>query len=119
MWKILSASCAGTSHQRSGQPCQDYAVACSLSGTTEVVLVAACADGAGSARYGEIGSRLACLKFTAEVSTELQTGLRVREISRDHVVRWHRATLQELETEAEVRRTAARELACTLLLTVI
>ena len=54
-WKVASASVVGTSHQKAGLPCQD-------SNHYRVVgdfLVAAVADGAGSAKLSQEGSALA------------------------------------------------------------
>ena len=54
-WKVVSASVVGTSHQKTGLPCQD-------SNYYRIVgdfLVAAVADGAGSAKLSQEGSALA------------------------------------------------------------
>jgi hypothetical protein len=119
MWKFLYASSTGTSHQKIGQPCQDSALARSLVINDETVLVAACADGAGSAKFSEIGSRLACETASRRISERLESGLSVDLIDKDEVLGWHRDVFQVLETEARARSVEARELACTLLLAVI
>jgi hypothetical protein len=54
-WKAILRSSIGTSHQQREMLCQDY-------GNYEIfdqVLVAAIADGAGSAKYADIGAKLA------------------------------------------------------------
>ncbi len=56
MWRVLGASAIGTSHFRQGTPCQD------AHGTAQVspeVLIAAVADGLGSAPNSAEGARLA------------------------------------------------------------
>ncbi len=60
-WKIAAASVVGTGHIRSGQPCQDSTQFryLPISGAPPDTLVAAVADGAGSAPYSDQGSRLA------------------------------------------------------------
>jgi len=55
-WRVLGASVQGSSHQQSGQPCQDAHSWHVLPGG---ILVAAVADGAGSAPLSEIGARTA------------------------------------------------------------
>lgn len=55
-WKVCAASVRGLSHENSGQVCQDTSRFQVLIGD---VLVAAIADGAGSADYGDIGSDIA------------------------------------------------------------
>lgn len=55
-WKIIGASVRGPDHEDNGLPCQDaFGHA-----TTDRRLVAAVADGAGSARFSDHGSRLLC-----------------------------------------------------------
>ena len=55
-WRVAAASTCGVSHERKGQPCQDaHAYEILPDGT----LIAAVADGAGSAARSEIGSALA------------------------------------------------------------
>lgn len=55
-WRVISASVAGSSHEKLGLPCQDaHKWAILESGA----LVAAVADGAGSAVLAEVGSTLA------------------------------------------------------------
>ncbi len=57
-WQVTSASAQGSSHVKSGQPCQDsvrYRTYRAL-GTPRDTLVAAVADGAGSAPYGGSGA---------------------------------------------------------------
>ena len=56
-WHVLSASVRGTSHIRAGLPCQDSVY--SRADLPGGALVAAVADGAGSAPLSDIGSSLA------------------------------------------------------------
>ena len=65
-WKAIARSAIGTSHQKQEMPCQDY-------GSYKIiddVIIGAVADGAGSAKYAEIGAKLAVETvleaFTAE-----------------------------------------------------
>jgi serine/threonine protein phosphatase PrpC len=52
-WRVAAASVCGTSHAKIGKPCQDtYRWAVLPEGT----LVAAVADGAGSAAHAEVGA---------------------------------------------------------------
>jgi hypothetical protein len=55
-WRLLAASTAGTSHLRRGIPCQDAHQVLSLANGG---FVAAAADGAGSAKHSDRGSRIA------------------------------------------------------------
>ncbi len=60
-WKIAAASVVGTGHLRTGQPCQDSTQfrGLPIPGAPADTLIAAAADGAGSAPHGDRGSRLA------------------------------------------------------------
>ena len=62
-WRIVAASVAGASHEADGTPCQDAFAVRLLPGD---MLLAAVADGAGSAEAAEVGARLA-------VATALET----------------------------------------------
>ncbi len=55
-WKVVSASVAGSSHEKNGIPCQDAHAWRTLPGG---LFIAAAADGAGSARRSQEGSALA------------------------------------------------------------
>jgi len=54
MWKVITRSVIGTSHQQLNLPCQDYGRYLLLEGN---ILIGAVADGAGSAKYAEIGAK--------------------------------------------------------------
>lgn len=67
-WRVVGASVQGQSHRRSGQPCQD-AHRWQESGE---LLIAAVADGAGSAACAEIGSALATQAAVTKAASLLQ-----------------------------------------------
>lgn len=56
MWRFAAAQATGTSHLRTGSPCQDR-LACSVLANGS--LVAAVSDGAGSAPRSEVGAEIA------------------------------------------------------------
>ena len=110
MWKIATATATGTSHLRGNMPCQDR-LAVALTG--DGWLIAAVADGAGSASLAEVGAELAvrcAMDFTVEAiaggAEELVGVLRsAAECARSKIL-----------DEAAERAIPARELASTLLL---
>ncbi|MTJ10525.1 PP2C family serine/threonine-protein phosphatase [Anabaena sp. UHCC 0204] len=70
-WKAIARSATGTSHQEQTIPCQD----CGHYRIFNDVIVGAVADGAGSAKYSQIGSELAvktALKYLSRISEYLQ-----------------------------------------------
>lgn len=120
VWKVSRASVTGTSHRRTGLPCQDS------SGHSVVgeALIAAVADGAGSASMSDVGSSLAA-------ETSIRAVQRLLDESHDHSPHpTHETCLKrvvtgavedarrELHEEAERLDVDVRELATTLLLAV-
>lgn len=51
-WKAIARSATGTSHLKQQMPCQDYGSYKILNN----VMVGAVADGAGSAKYADVGA---------------------------------------------------------------
>ena len=119
-WMVCAASVAGTSHLSSGLPCQDS----SKYRVSHGILIAAVADGAGSAAMSDVGSLLA-------VETSVRTAERLVQESHDHsphpihetclkrvVTHAAEEALSELHAEAQRRDIEVRQLATTLLLAV-
>jgi hypothetical protein len=109
MWKLVYGSATGTSHLRSGQPCQDYCAG-SVAGST---LVAACADGAGSAELSHLGSKVA-VEFFMENAAELESAP-----TREQIESWVEAARTRVLELAASNDSTPRELACTLLAAII
>jgi hypothetical protein len=114
-WKVLYGSVAGTSHERRGEPCQDYALTRLCQSDGGPILVAACADGAGSARHAELGAKFACLGMVRAAAAALEGGLPLEEVDRQWVLRWHEEVRGRLSLEACLGNLPSREFACTLL----
>lgn len=113
-WQVVSVSVAGTSHEKRGQPCQDAHHWKILPGG---ILVAAVADGAGSANLGEVGAQVA-------VGAAVETISEQKPLSGDDVGWQHklvdalRAARTAVVAESAVRAVEMRELAATLILVV-
>jgi hypothetical protein len=119
MWKILNESVEGTSHRRSGAPCQDASFCTPFSFPGDEGIILACADGAGSASASEIGSRLACLEIVRLVHKFLECAPNgVTDITRETVADWFSEIHTAIAAEAQKRELAPRDLACTLLVAV-
>jgi len=119
MWRLLQQSLEGTSHRRSGTPCQDSCAATVTCPGQECFLVVACADGAGSAVLSQEGSALACRRFV-EVACEALAREGAEAVRNPEVIRgWYRRVRQSVEEEAARREVSPRELACTLLTAVV
>lgn len=114
-WRHAHASVMGSSHHRSGAPCQDASTCALVRRPDEAFLVAAVADGAGSARHSQVGARLACHLLIEELEGFLAGG-DGPEALEPAFVRGLLGRLR-LRVARSARRLAVRprELACTLL----
>jgi len=115
-WRYIAASVIGTSHEKVGGACQD-ANDCQLyllpSG--ERVLIAAAADGAGSAPCGGEGAATACSVFVGLANDHLDAGQSVDQISLETAQSWITSIQDSLEQQAESVSRERRDFACTLL----
>ena len=115
-WRYAFASSVGTSHEKTGVPCQD-ATECRLlsSGKDGEVLAVLAADGAGSARFAEQGSSSACKHFLTKLEGFFVEGYGIEEITRAVVTHWLQTFQIELQSLADDASVSIREFACTIL----
>ena len=117
-WLVVRASVQGTSHAKTGQPCQDSSSVGEEA--PEGLFVAAIADGAGSADLSADGSRIAACAATQRLVRLLKLHTRplyegVLEEILQEAVHFARKTL---EAEAVLQDTALREFATTLIVAI-
>lgn len=114
-WRVAGASVRGASHERLGLPCQDAHQWAVLPGA---VLVAAVADGAGSALLADVGASIAVTasidaaqrRFSRRKVPEHKDDSAWQEILREVL----EAARKAVEHEAGMRELPARDFACTL-----
>ncbi len=117
LWRVIASSVRGTSHEKSGLPCQDdnyWKV------VNENILIAAVADGAGSASLGDVGSAIAvrsavealCIK-SAELRSDMDDSY-----WEDLMINTVKTAQDAIESEASERNVKPRELATTLIVLV-
>jgi Protein phosphatase 2C len=114
-WRVAHTSVIGTSHEKTGLPCQD-AGCCRIVSDPEgrhVLLAVAC-DGAGSASRSLDGATLAVNRFLKEFS-EATSHSGLDGITREFVEDWLSRLRAEIRDRAEVADLSPREFACTLL----
>ena len=116
-WRLVFDSVKGTSHVDSDQPCQDSCKIMVHEAAEGDVLIAACADGAGSAAHSDEGSKIACDVFIELGEQFLRDECSSDPLTKDVVEYW----LQEIrdgiqvkavELDVEVRQLATTFLAC-------
>jgi hypothetical protein len=115
-WRYVAASVIGTSHEKAGGACQD-ASGCriyALPGGGQV-LVAAVADGAGSAVSGGEGAARTCRALLGLMEEHLASGRTVEEITRDTVSSWVTTIQNLLLEQAHAVSRERRDFACTIL----
>ena len=114
-WQAAAASARGTSHEKTGQPCQDAHRWETLPGA---FLVAAVADGAGSASLGDMGAEVAA-------RTAVDSVLRREPVLPEDDDEWRlllaealKAAQEAVYEEAIAHEVTERDLATTLILVV-
>ena len=115
-WRTAIASAAGTSHVRTGTPCQD-------AGRCEVlepddggqVLIASVSDGAGSASHSEHGAGLAVGSFHRTFSSLVREQPGLGFFDEDCARRWLTDLQHEITAVADGNGLRAQDYACTFL----
>ncbi|WP_392532462.1 PP2C family serine/threonine-protein phosphatase [Nostoc sp. C117] len=116
-WRIVAASVCGTSHLKNKQLCQDAHHWQMLS---DDILVAAAADGAGSASQGKVGAMIAVETAIENLSTKgltrstLTNDAHVRSLLNDAML----AAKKAIENEAVACEKQPHDLATTLIITI-
>jgi hypothetical protein len=119
LWRYTFTSVVGTSHTKTGAPCQDASACRVLTTGGDPVLVAVAADGAGSASRAEDGSALACDLFVGEMTALFESGGVLQDLTRDFATAWIAHFHNEVTYRAEAEGLRPRDFACTLLAAVI
>ena len=115
-WRVVAASVRGVGHHRTGQPCQD---AHYWSVAPDGTLVAAVADGAGSARFGDVGARVATRAAVAALEPRsLAASSSDDDEARTVLIETLTRARAALDAEAVSLGVATQELATTLILIV-
>jgi hypothetical protein len=114
-WRVALASTIGTSHIGSGTPCQDSALHRELKTDNGPVMVVVVSDGAGSAAYSDVGSRLATETLLELIAHYFENDGRLEAIDRQQAIAWVGQTAEALVACAKENGHSIRDYACTLL----
>ena len=119
-WRIVATSEIGSSHEKTGTPCQDNFVAkVFLDHDGDEVLAVVVSDGAGSASRADVGSATACRTLVEAVELFLGNSRFVDDISSDVLRSWIKLFQDEVMLKAEQEGLTSRDFACTLLFAAI
>lgn len=115
-WRAIARSSIGTSHQKRQMPCQDYGQYIAAGD----LIVGAVADGAGSAKYADVGAKLAvktALTNLEEWLGELEST--ISESEAKQLFSWLLETvIAAMQEEAIGSGHSLQDLACTLLIVI-
>lgn len=114
-WRIALAVVVGTSHERSGAPCQDNAALAEFDTAEGPILAAAVSDGAGSAAHSDIGSALAVSSFIALVRSFFEDGGTLQALDRAIACRWMGDISEKMASTALASGHEPRDYSCTFL----
>ena len=114
MWRHIAQSLQGPSHVGDGTPCQDTNSVRMFGDDRAAALVACVADGAGSAKYGDTGSAIACQTIVESAAAFIDSNGRLDGLQSEDALRWYEDARARIEEEAARRECQSRELATTL-----
>lgn len=114
MWRFVVGQATGSAHEKLKAPCQDRFFCATDAG--EATLIAAVADGAGSASHAHVGAEIAI----STVGNIVQFGVRAGRRDYTEVLREAAALARrKILEEAAARSISPRNFACTLLTTIV
>lgn len=116
-WRVVATSCLGSSHIKTGAPCQD-AHACEFFQQHNVVALIA-ADGAGSASQSDTGAQLATSEILDCIRSFLADGHDLSQLSRDIAHGWLTNAAERIAQRALADQLEVRQYACTLLAAIV
>lgn len=116
-WQLAAAQKRGTSHEATGEGCQD---AYSLAMLSPEALIITVADGAGCARYAEAAASLAASRGAGEVCARLAAVESAPDETtlKDILYAGLAAARDAVEAEAAARQVCVDELSTTLILVI-
>ncbi|WP_145041544.1 PP2C family serine/threonine-protein phosphatase [Gimesia chilikensis] len=114
-WKVVFDSVQGTSHERNNQPCQDCSRVVKHQVAEEEILIAVCADGAGSSTHSAEGARIVCDEFVKLGQSYLNEQHTIEEVSQEIILSWLKQIRSEMLNEADQLQTELSQMASTFL----
>jgi hypothetical protein len=113
-WRWAGARSKGTSHEKTGLPCQDYGCASEVNGPVGPVFIAVVSDGAGSALRADIGSKITSITMLRMARDFLRQSPR-SELDEETTWEWLDAIRDRINAEAECVRLKPRDFAATII----
>lgn len=119
-WKSVRGSVLGSAHIKDGTVCQDFSYSQLVEiGANDSALILTCSDGAGSAKFSQLGSRITCMEMQKALRAVLLNLGAVECIEQEHMLSLFESLRSHLVSLAASINIDYRELACTLLVAVV
>ena len=119
-WRIVQASTIGTSHQETGEVCEDECLAEALRAPDgEEYFLGLVSDGAGSASHGRFGAELACEKGRDVIEQWVRNQTSLCKCTARTVTSWVTTIRSHIFESAKAKKLNPHDFACTLLGAVI
>lgn len=119
MWHHIAHSLRGPSHLAEDGPCQDSNVVKVLGADASLSLLACVADGAGSSKYSDEGSSIACNAILENAVSFFNDRKSFEGLKYDDIIAWCEDARNRLRAGAEVHGCEIRELATTLCVAIV
>lgn len=119
MWRPIAQRMLGPSHAADNSPCQDSFSIEVIAHAASQTLVACVSDGAGSAKYSDVGSDVVCRTVIECACAFLGAGGQIEQLDRQAVLRWCEEARSRILQEAVLRDCEVRELASTMCAAII
>jgi len=119
-WRFASATVIGTSHLKTGAPCQDHHT-CRVfrNGEDEPIIAIAVSDGAGSASRGGEGATITCASLIEQVEFLLAQERSLASMTEDDARQWLKAVRNAIADRANEAERDMRDYACTMLFALV
>jgi hypothetical protein len=114
VWRYIAQSLQGSSHIADGTCCQDSNGVCIVGENSAATLVACVADGAGSAKHSDEGSRIACNTVVENAAAYFGEKGGLDGFEREQALQWCENIQSRIQSAAQERGCTMRDLATTL-----
>jgi len=115
-WRFASATVIGSSHVKTGTPCQDrYGCRVFRNGEGEPIMAIAVSDGAGSATRGEDGATITCASLIEQAKLFLTQNRSLESMTKEDAHQWLDAVRKAIIDHASDAEHEVRDYACTML----
>ena len=118
-WSWIGACSTGSSHISTGTSCQDAAACIEFSTIDGSALLAIVSDGAGSAEFGAVGSRLVVQCFSRNLREYWRQGQSADDLTEEVVRDWLDDIRDHITAAAQHRCATPRSFAATLVAAIV